>query len=129
MPPPKLLRLAQDLEWLGCELEYLGQKHASLGFPNSGEAWTVFVEKQRGVLPTADKIERELKAAVRFNPSSLVGVEFPLQEVLDSLSNLVAAIEDIKETSVKAVQFLPGKVRKFTRMVTDHLDVAGSLDE
>ena len=129
MPPPKLLRLAQDLEWLGCELEYLGQKHANMGYPNSGEAWTVFVDKQRGVLVTADKIERELKDAVRFNPSSLVGVEFPLQEILESLSNLVAAVEDIKQTSVKAVQFLPGKVRKFTHMVNEYLEVAGSVEE
>jgi hypothetical protein len=129
MPPPKLLRLAQDLEWLGCELEYQGQKHAQQGFPNSGEAWVVFVQKQRGVLVTADKIERELKDAVRFNPNTLVGVEFPLQETLDSLSDLVAAVEDIKDSAVRAVQFLPPKVRKFTRMVTEYLDTAGALDE
>ena len=79
----KLLQLAQDLEWLGCELEYLGQKHALQGFPNSGEAWMTFVEKQRGVLVTADKVERELKDAIRFNPTSLVGVEFPFEETLE----------------------------------------------
>ncbi len=128
MAERKLLQLAQDLEWLGCELEYLGQKHALLGFPNSGEAWMTFIDKQRGVLVTADKVERELKDAVRFNPTSLVGVEFPLEETLDSVSDLISAVEDIKETAVNAVQYLPTKVRKFTRMVDDYLDTPGPLD-
>ena len=122
MPEPKLLQLAYELEWLGVELEYIGKKHAQEGFPNSGETWTVFLEKQRGVLITADKIERELKAAVRFNPNTLVGVEFPLQETLDNVTELLAAVEDIKETAVVAVHNLPTKVRAFTRMVSSYLD-------
>ena len=75
MPARQLLRLAQDLEWLGCELEYYGHKHALEGFPESGPTWETFREKQRGVLTTADKIDRELKSAVRFNPTALMGVE------------------------------------------------------
>ncbi len=129
MEEPKLLQLARELEWLGVELEYVGQRHAQLGFPNSGEAWVVFLEKQRGVLTTANKIERELKEAVRFNPTALVGVEFPLQEALDSLTELLAAVEDIKETAVTAVHDLPTKVRAFTRMVGSYLNTVSATNE
>jgi hypothetical protein len=128
MPEPKLLQLAYELEWLGVELEYVGQKHAHQGFPNAGATWATFLEKQRGVLITADKIERELKAAVRFNPTALVGVDFPLQEALDSLTELLAAVEDIKQTAIVAVHSLPTKVRAFTRMVSSYLDTASTTN-
>lgn len=129
MADPKLLTLAYELEWLGCELEFYGQKHALQGFPNSGEAWTIFLEKQRGVLSTAEKIQRELKDVVRFNPQSLVGVEFPLQQTIENVSELMAAVEDIKLTAVHAVQNLPSKVRGFTRMVNGYLETTGSIAE
>ena len=64
MAEPTILQLAQDLEWLGCEEEHYGHKHAMEGFPEAGPSWDTFREKQRGVLITADKIERELKNAV-----------------------------------------------------------------
>ncbi len=126
---PRILQLAYELEWLGCELEYYGQKHALQGFPNQGEAWAVFLEKQRGVLSTAEKIQRELKDAIRFNPQSLVGVDFPLQETLENLSELIAAVEDIKLTAVQAVQTLPTKVRAFTRMVNGYLETSTSITD
>lgn len=129
MAEPRLLQLAQDLEWLGCELEYLGQKHAHLGFPNSGADWEAFLEEQRGVLATADKIERELKAAVRFNPTPLVGVAFPLEEALDSVAELMAAVEEIKQAAVYAVHNLPSLVRKYTRMVDSYVNSARSINE
>jgi hypothetical protein len=122
MSEPNLLQLAHELEWLGVELEYIGQQHAHEGFPNTGTAWAEFLVKQRGVLITADKIERELKGAVRFNPTTLVGVEFPLEETLESVTNLLAAVEDIKQTAVVAVHNLPVKVRAFTRMVNTYLE-------
>ena len=127
MAEPRLLQLARELEWLGCELEYLGQKHAHLGFPNQGEAWDTFLVKQRGVLVTSDKIERALKDALRFNPSSLVGVEFPVRETLDSLTELMAAVEDIKIATAVAVHDLPTKVRNFTRMVDAYLTAVGAV--
>ncbi len=129
MNEPRILQLAYELEWLGCELEYFGQKHALQGFPNAGEAWTTFLEKQRGVLSTAEKIQRELKDAIRFNPQSLVGVDFPLQETLDTLSELMAAVEDIKLTAVHAVHNLPVKVRAFTRMVNGYLETTSPIAE
>jgi hypothetical protein len=121
MGDDELLHLAKDLEWLGCELEFYGHKHALEGFPQAGPTWSTFVEKQKGVLRTADKIERELKGAVRYNPQELVGVEYPLEETLDSIMTQLTAVEDIKQTAVFSVQDLPPKVRTFTKMVEHYL--------
>ena len=103
MAEPRLLQLAQDLEWLGCELEHIGHQHAMLGFPEAGPSWDTFCEKRRGMQMTADKIEHELKNAVRYNPTGLMGVEFPLDETLDSIADLLGEVEEIKHCSVFAV--------------------------
>jgi len=121
MLEPKLLQLAQDLEWLGCELEYVGHRHALEGFPESGRTWDQFREKQRGVLATADKVERELKNFVRFNPTRLVGVEYPIAQSLDSITDLLGNAETIKQAAAYAVQELPPLVRNFTMMVEGYL--------
>lgn len=121
----KLLQLAQDLEWLGCELEHIGHKHALEGFPESGETWAAFLEKQGGVLATADKLERELKGAVRFNPTELLGVDYPLEATLESITALLGAVEDIKGSAQIAVHELPNRVRNFTRMISTYLDAVG----
>jgi len=122
-----LLHLAQDLEWLGCELEHYGHLHAMEGFPEAGPNWDAFREKRRGVLTTADKIQRELKSAVRYNPTRLVGMDYPLNETLDSIADLLAAVEEIKQSSEISVQDLPGKVRGFTRMVEHYLESVGAI--
>ena len=122
----RLLQLAQDLEWLGCELEYFGHQHALEGFPESGPTWDVFREKQRGVLTTTDKIQRELKNFVRFNPTGLVGVEYPVTEALDSITDLLADVETIKQAAGFAVHDLPLLVRNFTEMVDRYLQAAGN---
>ncbi|MGD0008310.1 MAG: hypothetical protein ABSE93_07195 [Terriglobia bacterium] len=124
-----LLKLAQDLEWLGCELEYLGHKHALEGFPESEPAWDLFREKQRGVLATADKIERELKNFVRFNPTRLVGVEYPITETLDSITELLGTAESIKQAAAFAVHELPPLVRSFTKMVEGYLQPVGNTSD
>ena len=121
MLQPKLLQLAQDLEWLGCELEYVGHKHALEGFPEAGPTWDQFREKQRGVLATADKVERELKNFVRFNPTRLVGVEYPIAQSLDSITDLLGKAETIKQAAALAVNELPPLVRNFTKMVEGYL--------
>ena len=126
MAEHKLLRIAQDLEWLGCELEYYGQKHALEGFPEAGLAWDSFLEKQRGVLTTADKVDRELKSAVRFNPALLLGVDYPIEATLDSIVQLLSAVEEIKTAATAAVQELPSKVRHFTKMVESYLGTVGA---
>jgi hypothetical protein len=128
MPEPPLLQLAQELEWLGCELEYHGQQHAEQGFPESGPGWDTFCEKQRGVLVTTDKIERELKNAVRYNPSRLVGVTYPVEDALNSIAALLGAVEEIKQCAVFPVQELPSRVREFTKMVEGYLKSVGALE-
>jgi hypothetical protein len=126
MSGPPLWQLAQDLEWLGCELEYYGHKHAEEGFPESGPSWDTFRDKQRGVVVTVDKIERELKNAVRYNPSRLVGLEYPLEETLNSIEDLLGSVEEIKHCAVFAVSSLPSKVRDFTRLVQGYLQATNS---
>jgi hypothetical protein len=125
MAEPRLLQLAAELEWLGCELEYLGHKHALEGFPESGPAWDLFREKQRGVLATTDKVERELKTFVRFNPTRLVGVEYPISESLNSITDLLARAENIKQAAAFSVHELPPLVRGFTKMVESYLEAVG----
>lgn len=127
MVDERLLHLAQDLEWLGCELEFYGKKHALEGFPEAGPTWDTFLEKQRGVITTADKIERELKGLVRFNPTLLVGVNFPLAAALESIGELLGAVEDIKECARLAVHEIPSKVRSFAKMVSSYLTSESSL--
>jgi hypothetical protein len=122
----RLVQLAQDLEWLGCELEYFGHKHALEGFPESGPAWDLFRAKQRGVLATTDKIERELKNFVRFNPTRLVGVEYPISESLNSITDLLGTVETIKQAAAIAVHDLPPLVRSFTKMVEGYLEAIAS---
>lgn len=127
MTTPTLLQLAQELEWLGCELEFYGHRHALEGFPEAGPNWEAFREKQRGVLTTADKLERELKNAVRYNPTRLVGVDYPIGETLDSIAGLLGAVEDIKQSAVFAVHEIPPKVRSFTRLIEGYLKTVGAV--
>lgn len=126
MPVHKLLQLAQDLEWLGCELEHYGHLHAVEGFPESGPNWQAFLEKRDGVVKTAEKIERELKTAISFNPTALVGVEFPLDAALDAIGVQLSALEEIRHDAEYAVHELPTKVRTFTRMVQTYLNAVGA---
>lgn len=121
------MQLAQDLEWLGCELEFVGHQHALLGFPQAGPAWDTFCEKQRGVLLTIEKVERELKNAIRYNPSTLVGMEFPLDDALDSIAALLEAVEEIKHCAVFGVDAIPSRVRAFTQMIAGYLSATGKI--
>jgi hypothetical protein len=124
---PTLLQLAQELEWLGCELEYHGQQHAMLGYPESGPTWETFCKKRIGVQATADKIEHELKNGVRYKASGLKGAEFPPDESSDSVAALLGALEEIKHSSVVAVEVIPSKVRAFTGMIEEYLRATGEL--
>lgn len=121
MAEPVLLQLAQELEWLGAELEYYGQVHAHRGFPMAGPEWNTFREKQRGVLATADKIEHLLEQMIHFNPTKLVGMDYPLDAALDTITVLLGSLEEIKRAAVYAVHELPAKVRAFTGVVKDFL--------
>jgi hypothetical protein len=129
MASEALLQLAQDLEWLGCELEHYGHLHAQEGFPCAGATWDAFLAKQRGLVTTAEKIERELSTAVHYNPTTLVGVDYPLSATLESIAVLMAAIEDIKQAGIHSVQELPPKVRDFSRMVQSQFGALDAIDE
>ncbi len=76
---------------------------------------------------TADKIERELKNAVRYNPSALVGVDYPLEETLDMVTALLGEVEEIKHCCVFAVQVMPSKVRAFTKLIGQYLETRGKI--
>lgn len=116
-----LLTLAHELEWVGCELEFYGHKHAMEGYPENGPSWEAFVTKQKGVLATCDKVERELKGAIRYNPASLVGGAIPVEAELEMITELLASVEEIKEKAFFSVHELPAKVRAFSRVVEDSL--------
>lgn len=119
------MQLARDLEWLGCELEYEGKKHALEGFPEAGATWEKFLRQRHGVLATIEKLERELKNSVKYNPTSLVGVTYPLGEALDAIGIQIEALEDIRRAAGESVQELPVKVREFTRLVDLYLRALG----
>ena len=118
MRDERLVQLAQQLEWLGCDAGFYGAKA-------SEPAVETFLERQREVLATAEKIERELKSAVRFNLGALVGVDYcPLEQTFDCITDLLAAVEDIKQSAVFSAQELPVKVRQFNRMVESYASAA-----
>lgn len=122
----QLHRLAQGLEWLGSELEHYRQEYARAGSPTEGPAWDAFLRQQRGVLTTADKIERELKAAIGFNPKTLLGVEYPLEEAFDLVTELLGAVEEIRQAAHFSADQVAPKVRSFTRMLQTYLNTIGA---
>jgi len=125
MAEPLLLNLARDLEWLGCELEYQGKKHAHEGFPEAGTAWEDFVRKRLGVLATIEKLERELKNSIKYNPTTLVGVTYPLSERMDAIAVLIESLAEIRNSTIGAVHDLPARVRSFTQLVAMYLNIVG----
>jgi hypothetical protein len=114
MSEENLVKLAHDLEWLGCEAGFYSQK-------TSEAARESFLERQRAVLATADKLERELKGAVRFNLTPLVGIDYPIEWTFDSITSLLATLEMVKQSAVQAAHELPSKVRQFRRMINDYV--------
>jgi hypothetical protein len=112
-----LIKLAQDLEWLGSEANFYSKK-------SSEAASDIFLQRQHQVLATADKIERELKGAVRFNITTLVGFDYPMELALDSITALLTALEGVKHSAVHSVTELPSMARKFSRMVDNYVSAS-----
>jgi hypothetical protein len=120
MSDVRLVKLAKDLEWLACEAGFYSKK--------TGEAAEeVLLERQREVLATAEKIERELKGAVRFNLTSLVGVEYPMEWAFDSITNLLTALHTIKQATLNGTHELPSRVRQFSRMIDTYVGASLAL--
>ena len=98
----RLLHLAQELERLGAEECFYYQSAAA-------PALQQFLNKQQELLITADKLQRELAGEIRYNPTRLMGIDYPLDEELDTISGLMAGIEEIKQSAVHSVDELPVK--------------------
>lgn len=118
-----LMQLAQDLEWLSRRLRPMpdGDRSETL----HGPAEELLPENQRSIIATADKIARELLSTIRFDPTRLVGVGCPIEDTIDSMADLIAALEEIKQDAVAAPAELPVRVRAFNQMIAEYLD--GSL--
>jgi len=56
-----------------------------------------------------------------------VGLEYPLEETLESITALLGAVEEIKQCSVFAVEALPSRVRAFTKMIEGYLQAVGTV--
>jgi len=105
-----ITQLAQDLEWLGREAPYFATGTA-------GVDTALTVDKSHEILRTVEKLDRELKSAIRYNPRSLVGVDYPLEAILESVAELLAALDEIKSCALAADRDLPDKVKHLTRMI------------
>jgi len=114
-----IAQLAHDLEWLGREAPLYSR---GAGLP--GAALTI--DRQRDILRTAEKLERQLKNAIRYNPNPLVGVDYPLDSILESIADLLAVIEDIKVSALAADRNLPAKVKQFCAMIQNTFGPMGA---
>lgn len=114
MAEQRLLRLTQDLERLGTEECYYEQQPPGAALGN-------FLEKQREVLITADKLMKELAGEIRFNPQRLMGIDYPLDDEIDSITHLLEGLEEIKRAAVHSVEELPAKMKMFAELLDGHL--------
>lgn len=104
----RLLQLAQELDWQAMDLRRTGE--GLIDGPGADQAVEM---RQRSVLATADKIQRELLSTVRFDPLRLVGVGGPIDETLDSLAELLVALDKIRQDAAGGTSTLPSTVRSF----------------
>jgi len=102
----RLLQLAQELDWQVMDLNRACER------PVSGVKKEAVEMRQKTVLATADKIQRELLASVRFDPLRLVGVGGPISDTLDSLAELLLALDKIRQEADGGTS-LPSTVRSF----------------
>ena len=115
MASGRLMQLTQDLERLAYEEQYIRRKSFT-------KSLAAFMEKQREVVSTVNKIERELSTEVRFNPEPLIGIDYPIAEALESVSSLVTQLEDIRSCLGQDGSQLPEKVGEFKRKLADFVD-------
>ena len=115
-----ITQLAQDLEWLSREAPYFASSAP-------GPLGDSMVDKPHEILRTAEKLERQLKSAVRYNPNSLVGVDYPLESILDSIAELLKAIAEIKASALAADRDLPAKAKQFSRMIENTFGPVGAV--
>jgi hypothetical protein len=128
-----LLQLGQELDWQVLQLRRAGPEAPNkaaeedeFGLPAedpSSEALSeAIVERQRAVIATADKIQRELLATVRFDPLRLVGVGGPIAATLDSVADLIVAIDEIRRDATTNIGGLPSTVRSFQGLLRGYCE-------
>jgi hypothetical protein len=101
-----LLQLGQELDWQALEL-----RRSDLEMEGPAGDQEAIRDSQRRVIATADKIQRELLASVRFDPLRLVGVGGPIGATLDSVSELLVAIDAVRQNALTRANELPSSVR------------------
>jgi hypothetical protein len=101
-----LLQLGQELDWQALEL-----RRSDLEMEGAAGDQEPIRDSQRRVIATADKIQRELLASVRFDPLRLVGVGGPIGATLDSVSELLVAIDAVRQNALTRANELPSSVR------------------
>jgi len=129
----RLLQLGQELEWQvlqlrGMDSEDTEQTAEISGFEpaadntSAGEVSEILFEQQRAVIATADKIQRELLSTVRFDPLRLVGVGGPIAYTLDSVADMVVAIDEIRRDATTNIEGLPSTVRSFQGLLRGYCE-------
>jgi hypothetical protein len=129
----RLLQLGQELEWQVLQLRRAGseapaQMAAEDAFgpaiddASAGALGEALPERQRAVIATADKIQRELVATVRFDPLRLVGVGASIADILDSVADLIIAIDEIRRDATSNIGGLPSTVRSFQGLLRGYCE-------
>jgi hypothetical protein len=125
----RLLELGQQLEWQVLQLRGAGLgTHAEAALEDSfgpaidDPATEALLERQRAVIATADKIQRELLSTVRFDPLRLVGVGGPIAETLESVADLIVAIDEIRRDATSNIGGLPSTVRSFQGLLRGYCE-------
>lgn len=120
MPQPRLLHLARELERLSSEECFYYQQAPAAGLQR-------FLSTQQELLTTADKLQRELAGEISYNPARLMDMEYPFDEELDAISDLMVGVEEIKHSAVDSIDELPAKAELLSRNLRGRLNVALSM--
>ncbi|HXJ92468.1 MAG TPA: hypothetical protein VMT20_06255 [Terriglobia bacterium] len=129
----RLLQLGQELEWQVLQLRRAGSEAQvesgaedglgpAIDDPSAGTISEALVEQQRTVIATADKIQREILSTVRFDPLRLVGVGGPIAETLDSVADLIVALDEIRCDATRNVGGLPHTVRSLQGLLRGYCE-------
>jgi hypothetical protein len=111
----QLLKLAQELDWQVLELRRAKMDPAEIVSSDDEHL-------ERRVIATADKIQRELLATVRFDPVRLFGIGGPIGPTIDALGDLLVAIDKIRQDTVSGSGTLPSTLVSFRGLLKDFCD-------
>ena len=125
----RLLQLGQELDWQVLQLRRANPQAVietaaedSFGPASDDPSSETMIERQRAVIATADKIQRELLATVRFDPLRLVGVGGPIAATLETLAELIVAIDEIRRDATSNIAGLPSTVRSFQGLLRGYCE-------